>query len=224
MIKACVFDAFGTLFNLEIPQEHIKEVAGAKTNTILDVWRRKQLEYTWLRSLMQAYVPFNIVTREALQFAMKTARMEEERLFELLLPIYEKPTCFPPVRPMLAALKQNGIGTAILSNGTEKMLQSGVEHAGLTGLLDHVLSVDPLKVYKPDPRVYQLAVDTLKLNKREILFFSSNQWDVAGAGQFGLTTVWVNQYGQPEEVLPPKGHHVIDGLEEVSTERFLDNF
>lgn len=214
-IKACVFDAYGTLFKLDIPMDQVDQFCNGKGVELMAIWRRKQLEYTWLRSLMDSYIPFNEVTRAALVFAMESVGTQEEALFDLLLPIYEKANCFPEVELMLKQLKANGIRSAILSNGTERMLKTGAENASIDSLLDHIFSVDAVGIFKPSPLVYQMAVDQLQLQPKEILFLSSNQWDIAGATRFGLTTVWVNQYQQIPERLGENARFTLSKLSDL---------
>jgi len=214
-IRACVFDAFGTLFNLDIPSEKIDELAHGKGGELLSIWRRKQLEYTWLRGLMNNHVSFDQVTRHALTFAMKSVGTEEVELYDILMPIYKKAITFPEVKPMLERLKAAGIEVAILSNGTPDMLLAGAKNAGINHLIDHIFSVERVGVFKPSPKVYQLALDGLSMKKEELLFFSSNQWDVAGATFFGLPTVWVNKYDQVPEQLQESPKYIISSLAEV---------
>jgi len=214
-IKACVFDAFGTLFNLQIPFEEVDQLTDGQGKTLMDIWRKKQLEYTWLHSLMQDYQPFSELTKKALAFAMESVKMEESALFDLLLPIYEQANCFPAVPSVLEQLQNSGIHTAILSNGTPKMLEAGAKNAGIDVFLDHIFSVDSVKVFKPDPGVYQLALDQLQLSKSELVFISSNQWDIAGAARFGLITVWLNQYEQVREPFDPGAAFTISHLAEL---------
>ncbi|MEM1319380.1 MAG: haloacid dehalogenase type II [Bacteroidota bacterium] len=214
--QACIFDAFGTLFQLTIPLEQIAAAAEGQGEALLDIWRQKQLEYTWLRSLMQAYRPFDKVTEEALQFGMNRLGLSNPRLFELLMPLYRQASSFPDVRPMLEQLQRVGIPTAILSNGTLEMLEAGLRHAGLAPLIGHCLSADSVRIYKPHPQVYQLATDHFDCPTEHLLFFSSNQWDIAGAGQYGFRTCWVNRAGRSSEVLPPPPAHEIGGMEQVA--------
>ena len=211
-IKACVFDAFGTLFNLTIPLEEINTLCQGKGEEVLAIWRNKQLEYTWLRSLMDNYVNFDTITEEALTFALAATNIKAPKLYDLLMPIYRQPNCFDDVKPTLIALKEKGIKTAILSNGTRPMLQAGIQKTALEGLMDQVISVDDIGIFKPSPKVYQYAVDRLQLPTSSFVFISSNPWDIAGAGQFGLQTVWLNRSGKVAEVLPPKPKYVIGSM------------
>ena len=211
-IKACVFDAFGTLFNLSIPLVEIDSLCQGKGEEVLAIWRSKQLEYTWLRSLMNNYVNFDTITEEALTYALAATNIQAPKLYDLLMPIYRQPNCFDDVKPSLIALKEKGITTAILSNGTRPMLQAGIEKTGLEELMDAVISVDDIGIFKPSPKVYQYAVEQMQLPVESFLFISSNPWDVAGAGQFGLQTVWLNRGGKVAEVLPPKPKYVISSM------------
>jgi len=215
MSKVFLFDAFGTLFNLDIPETEINDLANGHGSTLLSIWRRKQLEYTWLKSMMDDYIPFHEVTKSALQFAMDSVGATDERLFEILMPIYEKPVCFPTVKPLLENLKSRGISTAILSNGTMPMLQAGVNNTGLNQLLDRILSVDTIKVYKPSPKVYQMALTNFKVTKQEVIFISGNQWDIAGASSFGLPTIWVNRKNGVPERLGHNGDAFVKSLAEL---------
>lgn len=213
-IKACVFDAYGTLFSLDFPIEKLDQMTNGRGNVLMNIWRQKQLEYTWLRSLMQSYVNFEEVTKEALSYAMKRLAIEDEYLPSVLLPVYLKANAFPEVPMMLNSLKAAKITTAILSNGTKNMLVAGTENAGITNYIDHVMTVDDIAVFKPDPKVYQMAATTLAVDESVILFISSNPWDIAGASAYGLNTVWVKKANQAEE-LPHKANYTIDNISEL---------
>ena len=151
----------------------------------------------------------------ALTYAMKVVGTHNEELHELLLPIYENASCFTAVEPMLKELNKRQVTTAILSNGTPTMLEAGAKNAQIHHLLDHILSVDAVGVFKPDPSVYQYALDQLGVDKSELLFCSSNQWDVAGASAFGLNTVWINQYQEVAEPFEPGATFVINHLSAI---------
>ena len=200
--KYCVFDAYGTLFDVHSAvgrhQVELDEKAGAVSQT----WRTKQLEYTWLRSLMQRYVNFWQVTQDGLDYALDAHGVENPELREKLLQAYHELACYPEVPDTLKQLRQRGHGTAILSNGTVEMLASGVRNSQLEDLLDAVLSVEEIGVFKPGPRVYQFALERIGVSAPEVLFFSSNAWDMAGAASFGFQAVRVNRFGQPPERLP----------------------
>ncbi|MEZ4955145.1 MAG: haloacid dehalogenase type II [Saprospiraceae bacterium] len=197
-----LFDAFGTLFKTSEIGEELKQIAGSNTETLLIVWRRKQLEYTWLRNQINQYAPFHQVTQEALDYSMRLHGLSDKRIPEILLPIYNSPTLIDGAFDLLKQLKSQGKTVCILSNGTRSMLDNGVVKTGISEFVDHIFSVDDIGVYKPDPAVYQMAVNALVRPIGELAFFSSNQWDVSGASVFGLDCVWVNQYGETKEKMP----------------------
>ncbi len=201
-VKHTVFDAYGTLFDVHSAASQHQQKLGEKAQSVSALWRTKQLEYTWLRSLMQRYVNFGQVTQDALDYALESHGIKDESLRQGLLNAYQQLSCYPEVPETLAKLKQLGLGTSILSNGSFEMLEAGVHNSHLEELLDGVFSVDTIRIFKPDPQVYQLAVDQLGCDPQEILFFSSNAWDVSGSATFGLQAVWVNRFGQAPERLP----------------------
>ena len=203
-VKHTVFDAYGTLFDVHSAASQHQQKLGEKAQSVSALWRTKQLEYTWLRSLMERYVNFGQVTQEALDYALDSHGIKDESLRQGLLNAYQQLSCYPEVPETLAKLKQLGLGTSILSNGSFEMLEAGVRNSHLEELLDGVFSVDTIRIFKPDPQVYQLAVDQLGCESQEILFFSSNAWDVSGSATFGLQAVWVNRFGQAPERLPGK--------------------
>lgn len=187
MIKAVVFDAFGTLFNLELSTLSVNQ--DEKVKKIMAYVRQKQLEYSWLNSLMGHYIPFNEITIQVLEDAVKLYN-GNERLVQELAQLYLQPVCFKDVLPTLQALS---LPKGILSNGSVSMLNSGIDKNNIGEYLDFVLSADQVQIFKPNPRIYQLVLDTLKIEKKEVLFVSSNQWDVAGAASFGFHCAWVNR-------------------------------
>ncbi|MEM6724651.1 MAG: haloacid dehalogenase type II [Bacteroidota bacterium] len=197
--KAYLFDAFGTLFQLELPKHLLERIPNKKGTLLMDIWRKLQLEYTWLHNSMETYVPFGRLSEQALDYAMQIAGTNDPELREVLLTIYFRAQCFPDVPDMLHRLQEQGLQVAILSNGEPHMLEAGAQHSGIYDSLDRLISVDAIKRYKPDPKVYQFALDELQLEKEAVRFFSSNQWDVAGASQFGLDTTWVNRKQIPRE-------------------------
>ena len=201
-VQHTVFDAYGTLFDVHSAASQHQQKLGEKAQSVSALWRTKQLEYTWLRSLMERYVNFGQVTQEALDYALDSHGIKDESLRQGLLNAYQQLSCYPEVPETLAKLKQLGLGTSILSNGSFEMLEAGVRNSHLEELLDGVFSVDTIRIFKPDPQVYQLAVDQLGCDPQEILFFSSNAWDVSGSATFGLQAVWVNRFGQAPERLP----------------------
>ena len=151
---------------------------------------------------MNQYQPFSTVTKEALDYSMRLNGITDEKVFDILLPLYDTPSLIEGAKSLLKALKDNGKTIAILSNGTRSMLDNGVQLTGIQYYVDHILSVDDIGVYKPRPAVYQMALDKLDATVEELIFFSSNQWDVSGASVFGLDACWINQYGETKEGLP----------------------
>ena len=213
-IGACVFDAYGTLFDVAAAAARCRDDLGDKAGPLAVLWRTKQLEYTWLRSLMDEYVDFWRVTGDGLDYAMATLGIGGD-LRPRLMDLYKCLDAYGEVKEVLSGLKAADIKTAILSNGAPAMLEAAVKNAGIDDLLDDVLSVDSIGVYKPHPGVYQLAVDGLSLPAGRICFMSSNAWDVAGAANFGFRVVWVNRFGQQRERLPGAHEHEISTLAEL---------
>ncbi len=211
-LKAVAFDAYGTLFDVHAPMARLAGEIDSGAALVSELWRQKQLQYTWLRSLMRDYADFWQVTCDALDYALEAHEIENEGLRDKLLALYRDLEAYNDAAPMLSALRERGISSAILSNGSPEMLQQAVAHAGFAPLLDHVLSVDNVGIYKPDPRTYQLAVDTFGLPPHEIGFVSANGWDVAGAAHFGLAVCHLNRFSQPPEHLPAKPLTVINSL------------
>ncbi len=209
---ACVFDAYGTLFDVHSAVNALSSRVGPQHQQVSQLWRQKQLEYTWLRSLMGEYVDFWQVTGDALDYALEHHRCYDTVLHAELMQAYLTLSAFPEVKQTLQLLKKAGIATAILTNGSPDMIQAAVNSANLGHLIDHQLSVDCLRVYKPTSAVYQLAVEALGINAEDITFLSSNAWDASGAANFGFQVVWVNRYGQPVERLPGRPVATVDDL------------
>lgn len=214
-VRACVFDAYGTLFDFASAAAACRDVLGEKAATLTALWRDKQLQYTWLRGLQGRHADFWQVTSDALDFTLESLGIADPSLRARLLNLYRTLQCFPEVPQVLTDLKQAGFVTAILSNGAPAMLADAVKGAGLGGLLDHVLSVEQVGVFKPHPSVYQLALDTLGLPAGEIAFQSSNAWDAHAASAFGMRVVWCNRYGQRRERLPGSPDREIRSLTEL---------
>jgi 2-haloacid dehalogenase len=214
-IQACVFDAYGTLFDYASAALRCRDALGDKLESLTAIWREKQLQYTWLRTLQGRHADFWQVTGDALDFAMETVGLTDGALRDRLLNLYLRLDTFPEVPEMLARLKAAGFKTANLSNGSRDMLRTAVEHAKLAHLLDAVLSVDEVGVYKPHPKVYQLAVDRLGVDCQFISFQSSNAWDAYAASAFGMRVVWCNRYGQRAERLPGKPDREIGSLADL---------
>ncbi|MEJ2508252.1 MAG: haloacid dehalogenase type II [Gammaproteobacteria bacterium] len=201
-IGACVFDAYGTLFDVHSAVGALRPRLEPKADAVSATWRDKQVQYTWLRSLMGRHADFWAVTGDALDFALEQNGVDDPPLRDALMQAYLELTPYAEVAATLAALRERGLKLAILSNGTPAMLDSAVTNASLNEAFDAVLSVESVGIYKPDPRVYQLAVDQLGVARERIAFMSSNAWDAAGAASFGFRVVWVNRFGQPKERLP----------------------
>ena len=201
-IKACVFDAYGTLFDVDAAARTEKENLGENWKIISDTWRLKQLQYTWLRSLQGNYKDFWSITEDALDFALASANMPDPSLKKRLMDLYLKLSAYDEVPGTLKKLKAAGFKCAILSNGSPEMLQAAVENAGIADLLDGVFSVADVKVFKPHPKVYELAVEKLGIEARHISFQSSNGWDAYSAKDFGFNTIWCNRFEQADERLP----------------------
>jgi len=203
-IRACVFDAYGTLFDVHSAVGKHKQRLGSAAEAISMTWRTKQLEYTWLRSLMKRHADFWQVTRDALEYAAERHGLDDPALEDDLMAAYLELDCYPEAPKALSELKQRGLERAILSNGTPEMLQRAVEHSGLDALITKIFSVETVGIFKPDSRVYQMAVDELNVAPQEIIFLSSNAWDAAGAAAFGFRVAWINRFNQQPERLPGK--------------------
>lgn len=215
-IAACVFDAYGTLFDVHAAAAALAGDIGPQATRLSDIWRSKQLEYSWLRSLMGAHRDFWGLTGDALDHAMQAVGLgERPELRRKLLELYWHLDSFPEVAGMLDRLRQGGVRTAILSNGSPDMLSAAVAAAGLGTRLDAVISAEEAGIFKPDARVYQLAPDRLGVGVQEICFLSSNGWDVAGAGHFGFRVVWINRRGQPADILPGRPCAQIPALDRL---------
>lgn len=209
-IDACVFDAYGTLFDVAAAASHCQEELGDKWAPLAQTWREKQLQYTWLRSLMHEYVPFWQITQDSLDYALALYGVEDVDLRQKLLDIYFELDAYPEVPSVLAILKAGGKKVATLSNGSPDMLNAAVNNAKLD--LDAVSSVDRIGIYKPDPRIYQMSCDDLDVPKERICFMSSNAWDAWAAANFGFQVVWVNRFNQPPERLPGEIREMISDL------------
>ena len=199
MIKAYVFDAYGTLFDVHAAVRRHAGDVGPNYQIFSEIWRAKQLEYSWTRALMGAYADFWQLTEQALDYTFKRIGGVDPALRQKLLDAYWKLDCYPEVPAVLKALKQRGAHIAILSNGSPAMLASAVKNAALDTVIDDIFSVDALKTYKTAPAVYDLVTTNYRLYPGSVSFQSSNRWDVAGATKFGFRTVWINRTGMPDE-------------------------
>ena len=203
-VRACVFDAYGTLFDYASAAASCRDVLGDRHGPLTALWRDKQLQYSWLRALQGRHADFWQVTCDALDFALETLGLDNPPLRMRPMDLYRTLDVFPEVPAMLQRLKAAGLKTTILSNGSPDMLDAAVSKAGIGDLLDAVLSVELAGVYKPHPKVYRLAVDRLAVPAEAISFQSSNAWDAYAASAFGMRVVWCNRYGQRPERLPGK--------------------
>lgn len=216
-VTVSIFDAYGTLFDVAGAARIAAagpggEMLAAIWPALAEDWRRKQLEYSWLRAVMGAHCDFWQVTEDGLDWAMEAARLNNAALRARLLALYRELPAYPEVPAALSALKAKGQRTAILSNGAPGMLDAAVRSAGIDGLLDAVLSVESVRVFKPHARVYALVTERFSCRPDEVLFVSSNGWDAAGAAAFGFRAVWVNRAGLPEDRLPARPLHRLSDL------------
>ena len=214
-VKACVFDAYGTLFDFASAAKGCRDVLGDNIERFTVLWRDKQLQYTWLRATQGKHADFWQVTGDALDFTLETLGIENAKLRDRLMQLYLMLDTFTEVPGILSRLKKGGMKLAILSNGSPKMLDAVVKGAKLEGMFDAVLSVEDAGVYKPHPRVYQLAVDHLGIPASAISFQSSNAWDAWAASAFGMQVVWCNRYGQRSERLPGAPDRTVRSLAEL---------
>ncbi len=203
--KAYVFDAYGTLFDVHSAVSRNAALVGENAARVSEIWRNKQLEYSWTRTGMGRYRDFWSLTTEALDFALEFVPGANKRARDVLLEAYRTLDCYDEVPGVLKALKTRGLKTAILSNGSPDMLQSAVDSAGLGGLLDDLFSVHDVGVFKTDFSTYAMVTDKYRIEPGAVSFQSSNRWDVAGASAFGFDVRWINRTGQPDEYrdLPP---------------------
>ena len=190
--KAIVFDAYGTLFDVNSAAKKCKDKIGAKWETFANFWRTTQLEYTWLRSLMKRHKNFWDVTEDSLDKSMKVFNINKNMKNELLS-LYKILSPYPEVKGVLEDLKKKKFKLAILSNGTPDLLNELVESNKLNNLFDDLFSIEEVKIYKPDPRVYEIPIKKYKIKSDKITFLSANTWDVSGGGNFGYNSIWVNR-------------------------------
>ena len=211
--SAFLFDAYGTLFDVHSVIEAGRAVTD-DPQALSTLWRQKQLEYTWLRSLMERYEDFWAVTEQALRFALRRLGITaSEAQLATLMQAYLSLRCFPEVTSALAGLHGTPLG--ILSNGSPRMLEAAVRSSGLAGTFQHVLSVDAVRIYKPSPRVYELGPRAFGVSADAILFVSSNAWDVAGARAFGYRTCWCNRGNAPAEALGVMADIEVQRLDQI---------
>lgn len=214
---AYVFDAYGTLFDVHSAVRQHADALGPAGARMSQMWRAKQLEYSWVRSLMGSYSDFWKLTEEALDYALEANDLGsgEGHLRSLLLDAYWTLDAYPEVPKVLTGLRESGARIGILSNGSPDMLEAAIKSAKIDHLIDNVLSVDAVKTFKTTPEVYQMVTDCWDLRPEDVSFQSSNRWDIAGATKFGFQTVWINRFKQPDEYKNYSPGRVIDNLAEL---------
>jgi len=212
--KAVVFDAYGTLFDVNSAAEKCKDKIGVKWEIFANFWRTTQLEYTWLRSLMKRHKNFWDVTEDSLDKSMKVFNINKNMKNELLN-LYKILSPYPEVKEVLEDLKKKNFKLAILSNGTPDLLNELVESNKLNNLFDDLFSIEEVKIYKPDPRVYELPIKKYRIKSNEITFLSANTWDVSGGGNFGYNSIWVNRYDSVFDILDFEPKNEISNLTQL---------
>ena len=212
--KAIVFDAFGTLFDVNSAAEKSKNKIGNKWENFANFWRTTQLEYTWLRSLMKKHKNFWQITEDSLDKSMETFQIDKS-LRNDLLSLYKELSPYPEVKNVLENLKKKSFKLAILSNGTPELLNHLVKSSDLENLFDDIFSVEEVKIYKPDPKVYDMPVNKYKVSKGEITFLSANTWDVSGAGNYGYNSIWVNRNNSVFDKLDYKPKNEVKNLKQL---------
>ena len=212
--KAIVFDAYGTLFDVNSAAEKSKDKIGNKWENFANFWRTTQLEYTWLRSLMKKHKNFWQITEDSLDKSMETFHIDKS-LRNDLLTFYKELSPYPEVKNVLENLKKKSFKLAILSNGTPELLNHLVKSSDLENLFDDIFSVEEVKIYKPDPKVYDIPVNKYKVSKGEITFLSANTWDVSGAGNYGYNSIWVNRNNSVFDKLDYKPKNEVKNLKQL---------
>jgi len=220
-ITTCVFDAYGTLFDVSEAARRAAQQTGQ--DQLAEIWpklaadwRMKQLQYSWLRAITGDYVPFWEVTKDALDWALEAAEIDDPVLRETLLALYWELPAYKEAHNVLATLKAKGFATAILSNGSSDMLDGAVDFSGVRESIDTILSVEDVGIFKPARSVYDLVESRLGASPDTVLFVSANGWDAAGAAAYGFHTAWINRAGEPVDRLPAKPAHILPDLTPVS--------
>ena len=212
--KAVVFDAYGTLFDVNSAAKRCKDKIGAKWETFANFWRTTQLEYTWLRSLMKRHKNFWDITEDSLDKSMKVFNINKNMRNDLLS-LYKILSPYPEVKGVLEDLKKKNFKLAILSNGTPDLLNELVESNKLNNLFDDLFSIEEVKIYKPDSRVYELPIKKYRIKSDEITFLSANTWDVSGGGNFGYNSIWVNRNNSVFDILDFEPKNEISNLTQL---------
>ena len=213
-IKAIIFDAYGTLFDVNSAAEKCKDKIGNKWESFTNYWRTTQLEYTWLRSLMNRHKDFWQVTEDSLDKSMKAFKIDNSMRGELLN-LYKTLSTFPEVKEVLNNLKEKNYKLAILSNGTPSLLNELVKSNNLNNIFADIFSIEEVKIYKPDSRVYDLPINKYQIQENEVAFLSANTWDVSGGGNYGYNAVWVNRNNNIFDNLDYQPKHQVKQLGEL---------
>ena len=211
-VRAYAFDAYGTLFDVHSAMARHRGALGPDADAFSALWRQKQLEYSWTRTLMERYADFWTLTQEALDFALARHPAIDRALRQPLLDAYLSLSAYADVAPALKALAGRGMRLAIFTNGTKAMAATAATSAGIAPAFEAVISVDEIRQFKTDPEAYGLVHETLGLPLGEVALVSSNRWDVAGASAFGMPAIWVNRTGMPDEYLDLEPVQVIGSL------------
>ena len=212
--KAIVFDAYGTLFDVNSAAEKCKDKIGSKWEAFANHWRTTQLEYTWLRSLMNRHKNFWDVTEDSLDKSIRVFSIDKNMKNDLLN-LYKILSPYPEVKEVLESLKKKSFKLAILSNGTPSLLSEFIKNSDLNNLFDDLFSVEEVKVYKPDSRVYELPVKKYNVKADEVTFLSANTWDVSGGGNFGYNSIWVNRNKSEFDILDYQPKNEINNLKQL---------
>jgi 2-haloacid dehalogenase len=213
-IKAIVFDAYGTLFDVNSAAEKCKEKIGDKWESFANYWRTTQLEYTWLRSLMRRHKDFWQITEDGLDKSMKAFKIDSSMKNELL-DLYKVLSTYPEVQEVLNKLKEKGCKLSMLSNGTPALLNQLVKNNNLEDLFNDIFSIEEVGIYKPDSKVYEMPVKKYKIKPNEIAFLSANTWDVSGGGNYGYNAIWVNRNNNIFDNLDYKPKNEIENLKQL---------
>jgi 2-haloacid dehalogenase len=213
-IKAIIFDAYGTLFDVNSAAEKCKDKIGDKWESFANYWRTTQLEYTWLRSLMNKHKDFWQVTEDSLDKSMEAFKINHPMRDELL-DLYKKLSTFPEVKEVLNNLKKKNYKLAILSNGTPALLNELVKNNNLDNIFDNIFSIEEVGIYKPNSKVYDLPIKKYQIKKEEVAFLSANTWDVSGGGNYGYNSIWVNRNKNIFDNLDYKPENEVENLKQL---------
>ena len=215
-IKACVFNAYGAILDTYLPFEEYREQLGENALVIYKLWRSKRLQYSSQLCLMDRYTKYDLIRKYALDFACDVYGVKDSEIRKNILEAHSKLSCYPDVKNVLMSLKDEGITTSVLSNGSPQKLHAALKFAGIDNLLNGVYSTEQIKSYKPSPAVYEYVEEQLALPRDKICFISSNSWDIAGAASYGFNSVWINRYNRTPENLPYKADREIKELTELT--------